>query len=121
MRGTVRRRTFRRSARTGALSGRISRGLGLGIPECSVVADALLVGSDAVGAPEELLERWGVVPLQAHGGHGKVGPAVADSQVAEVDVPGPCVVCSDERVRGTGIAVHDDGPVDGRLRAELRW
>ena len=52
------------------------------------------------------------VPVEAERGDREVRPAVADRQVAEVDVAGPRAVVGDEGVRGAGVAVDEDRVVD---------
>ncbi len=56
------------------------------------------------------------VPLRAPCGDREVGPAVGHAERVEVDVRGERAVVTAKRVRGTGVAVADDEPVDRRRR-----
>jgi hypothetical protein len=82
-------------------------GLRAEIPEKSVVADAFGVRIRAVGVEEVLLPARAVVPDRAQGGDGQIGPAVGNTQGAEIDVSGPATVVADQRVRRARVAVAD--------------
>ena len=83
------------------------------MPEGPVVTDAVLVRHNPVGVEELRLVPFSEVPVEAHRRNRQIGPAVADGEVAEVDVSRPHTVRRDLRVRCAGVAVHDDRRVDG--------
>src|SRR5690606_17729928 len=58
------------------------------VPRRPVIADAVLVAGDPVRVEEGVLPAGAVVPVEAHARDGEVGPAVADAERPEVDVPG---------------------------------
>ena len=61
---------------------------GLEVPEGAVVPHPVVIGTDAVGVEQLVLVTLTEVPVEAQRRDGEVGPAVADGEVAEVDVAG---------------------------------
>jgi predicted kinase len=55
---------------------------GVEVPEQAVVGDAFGIRIDAVGVEQDRIPAGAVVPLGAPGGHGEVGPAIGEPQLA---------------------------------------
>ena len=62
------------------------------VPETAVVADAIVVAVDSVRLQQLVLVGARVIPGQAVGGDGEIGPAVGDAEVAQVDMSGAAAV-----------------------------
>jgi len=91
------------------------------MPQVPVVANSLFVGLDPVGIEDLGVVALPEVPVEAQRRNGRVGPPVADCEVAEIDVSDPLTRFGNERVRGTCVAVDDYRFVDVGGDSQRFW